>query len=116
MEQNGFEKNSNLKMEWIGKLEMHFAGVAKTASAEKSCRDRPAKLSSRLGDDMSSQAVGKFLMNLSPKDRHIPGSSESQFYAISVNSQHDDFDVLANKDLLAHFSAKNQHAVILLAR
>jgi len=59
---------------------------------------------------MSSQTVGKFLMNFSPKDRYIARGSETQFYATSVNFQHDDFDVLANENSLSQFSAKHQHA------
>ena len=52
---------------------------------------------------MSSQTVGQFLMDFGSDDRHVAGSREAQFYAISVNSQHDDFDVLTDQNLLPAF-------------
>jgi hypothetical protein len=58
---------------------------------------------------MSSQTVGQFPMDFGPKDRHVTRCSEAQLYPISVNFQHDYFDVLANEDSLTRFSAKNQH-------
>jgi hypothetical protein len=62
------------------------------------------------GRVITELGVRRFLMNLSPANRHIASGGETESHPISVNPQYHEFAVFAYENSLARFSADNQHA------
>jgi hypothetical protein len=81
-------------------------GTEESPSAE--CHDG-CRVSAELVREFSAfttgKTVGQFLMNLGSADRHIPRGVEAQLDPISVNLQHDHFNIFPDEHSLAGFSA-----------
>jgi hypothetical protein len=53
-------------------------------------------------------------MQFAPLDRQAAGSVEAEFHPISLNFQHDDFDVIAHIHSFTGFATENQHTITSL--